>query len=382
MRSTKWEKIAGAMQTSIENGDLKPGDRVPSERELVAEWRVSRMTAHRAMRDLQSRGMICRTRGRGSVVAGDAARTNGPVALILQWGNVAMEAEYLRAFHEVLAVDHQILISVTDNDPERESECLRRMAEEASGILINPTADPRNLPLFREIVESDKPIVCLDRVPYEGELEIDTVLSDNYGSTLAALRTLTARGHRRVAYFTDHQMHVSSLRDRYEAYAEAMKEAGLADVRAYCRRFFLPTDDLSYWSYLHQYVYDAFVAMLHLPEPPTAVFCLHALYMVAVMDVCTSLGLQVPGDIEVMSYCEQPPSAYGNGVYKVHRIVQRMQVIGQIAAQRLLQRMHGEKLPCEVVRVPADLCLANDLQTQSEVALVENGTRVQVACQQ
>jgi len=374
MRKTKWEKIASAIEASIENGELNPGEGVPSERELVEKFKVSRMTAHKAMRDLQSRGMICRTRGRGSVVAGARTRTNGPVGLILQWGNIAMEAEYLRAFHEVLGADYRLMISVTDNDPQREAEHLRRMAAEASGILINPTADPQNLALFRETLESGTPVVCLDRVPYEGELEIDTVLSDNYGSTLAAIRTLLARGHKRIAYFTDHQMHVSSLRERYEAYVDAMKEVGVTDVRAYSRRFYLPTDHFSYSSYLQQYVYDALVAMLHLPEPPTAVFCLHASYMVRVLDACASLGLQVPGDIEVMSYCEQPPSAYGNGAYKVHRIVQRMQVIGRIAAERLLRRMGGENLPHEVIRVPADLCPGDDSRMPSEVAILRNGS--------
>jgi len=50
-------------------GDWAPGSRVPSEAELVSQFDVSRMTVHRALRELMTEGWITRVQGAGTFVA-------------------------------------------------------------------------------------------------------------------------------------------------------------------------------------------------------------------------------------------------------------------------------------------------------------------------
>lgn len=53
----------------IGSGALKEGDRVPSEAELLRKFRVSRMTAHRALRELTAEKLVHRVQGLGTFVS-------------------------------------------------------------------------------------------------------------------------------------------------------------------------------------------------------------------------------------------------------------------------------------------------------------------------
>lgn len=53
----------------IAEGELKPGDRVSSESELVSSFGVSRMTANRALRELTMEGVLTRSVGLGTFVS-------------------------------------------------------------------------------------------------------------------------------------------------------------------------------------------------------------------------------------------------------------------------------------------------------------------------
>lgn len=64
-----YERLKLAIHRRIASGAWPPDHRLPSENELVESFGVSRMTAHRALRELAADGSIVRVKGRGSFVA-------------------------------------------------------------------------------------------------------------------------------------------------------------------------------------------------------------------------------------------------------------------------------------------------------------------------
>ncbi|MDD2706925.1 MAG: GntR family transcriptional regulator [Verrucomicrobiae bacterium] len=66
--SPAWEQIAGRIRTMIREGDLRPGDRLPTDRELAGKLDMARGTIRRAYEQLQREQLIEMTQGRGSFV--------------------------------------------------------------------------------------------------------------------------------------------------------------------------------------------------------------------------------------------------------------------------------------------------------------------------
>lgn len=64
-----YEQVKAFIKTRISAGTWKPGDPVPSEAALAAQFGISRMTANRALRELTAEGMVTRVQGSGTRVA-------------------------------------------------------------------------------------------------------------------------------------------------------------------------------------------------------------------------------------------------------------------------------------------------------------------------
>ncbi len=62
-------QIQNHIVARIRSGELPPGAQVPSEFELAAQMKVSRMTARKALDSLVSGGILYRQRGKGTYVA-------------------------------------------------------------------------------------------------------------------------------------------------------------------------------------------------------------------------------------------------------------------------------------------------------------------------
>jgi len=61
-------QLADYMQEQIKAGDLRPGARLPAERDLAAEHGVALGTARKAVRVLRDRGLVVITPSKGAFV--------------------------------------------------------------------------------------------------------------------------------------------------------------------------------------------------------------------------------------------------------------------------------------------------------------------------
>lgn len=64
-----YRQIVGQIRAQIDSGVLRPGDRVPSARQITADWGVAIATATKALAALRAEGLVEAVRGVGTVVS-------------------------------------------------------------------------------------------------------------------------------------------------------------------------------------------------------------------------------------------------------------------------------------------------------------------------
>lgn len=64
-----YARVKAFLKQGLASGQWQPGALMPSEAELVAQFGVSRMTVTRALRELQSEGLVTRVQGLGTYAA-------------------------------------------------------------------------------------------------------------------------------------------------------------------------------------------------------------------------------------------------------------------------------------------------------------------------
>jgi GntR family histidine utilization transcriptional repressor len=69
------ERIRAEIESRILSGDLRPGDRIPKETDLMAQYGCARMTVNKALSALATAGMLDRRKRAGSFVARPRAQS-------------------------------------------------------------------------------------------------------------------------------------------------------------------------------------------------------------------------------------------------------------------------------------------------------------------
>ena len=136
------------------DGALKPGDKLPSERDLAEQMKISKTIVHLGLEDLARMGFINVTPRRGTVVA-DFAETGNLETLnaILRYNGGKLDRQMVVSIVELRsAIEGGALIRLGRNHSQQDMEELREMMrqfEEASPLSPDNPADAAALARFQ-----------------------------------------------------------------------------------------------------------------------------------------------------------------------------------------------------------------------------------------
>ena len=210
----KHERVRQTLADAIASGSYEPGQRLPSESELVKSFGASRPTVNRALRELQLAGVIERRAGSGSYVRMDAAARGYTFGLLIpELGRTEIFEPICRGMVEAQHGSHHVLLWASSLGDEAKLEqqaaqtCRQLVAKKVSGIFFAPlelTAqkDTINRNIAEIFDRAGVPLVLLDRdlVPYPERSAYDLVGIDNRRAGYTITSHLIRCGCRRVVF--------------------------------------------------------------------------------------------------------------------------------------------------------------------------------------
>ncbi len=125
------EQIFDILKREIASGSLRPGDRIPSENELAAQFGVSRMTARNALQRLNAIGLVESRVGEGSFVKKFClSALFGGLTDFISTNNSLEEVQEFRSFFESACLE-LACVRRQQEDIEKLQQAFERMREVA-----------------------------------------------------------------------------------------------------------------------------------------------------------------------------------------------------------------------------------------------------------
>lgn len=113
-----FERIASQIEKSILSGELRSGDRLPTERALSEQFQVSRTAVREAMKSLAQKGLIDMRPGRGTIVIdGTSQAMQESLNLVMQLGQADRSANLVEV-REILEVEIAALAALRATDTD------------------------------------------------------------------------------------------------------------------------------------------------------------------------------------------------------------------------------------------------------------------------
>lgn len=368
-------KIQQHYKELILKGQLKANDKIPSEKELMEEFQVSRITVANALMQLAKEGWIYRIPGRGSFVSetvgeliaghqpapgygreeGETAPTkaagfggsysspndglgnNGLSAWSAAGGRrvIGLVMPHLVDYfgirliqgitEAIEATPYSLQIVLTYNSIEREKEAVNDLIRKgAAGLIIFPC----DAETYNEEILSLKlngfPFVLVDR--YLPGVATNVARSDGLVGGQLAVDYLWGLGHRDIAICSDSPLPTITVEDRINGYMEALKQKGaMINPALILTDFNVDYGGIDKKHPLYRFIKNRIA---------TAYITLNGRLGMYIHSICSELGLEVPGEVSILTFDDPSPGLYGTEHYS--HISQSEQEMGREAARILL----------------------------------------------
>jgi LacI family transcriptional regulator len=230
---------------------------------------------------------------------------------------------------------YSLILCDSNEDQKMENELIELLrSHKVDGIIIAPIGtDYENI---KQTYNSGMPLVVIDRCfPETG---LPSITSDNFQGGYDAVTYMISMGHKKIACIQGIPKSQPSL-ERVRGYKEALQNGNILFENSMIVGDNFSTDN----------GYRQTRILFSMEDPPTAIFALSNLIGLGVIKAVYEMGLKIPGDISLISFDEQPYSAFLGT--PMTTIDQKKSEMGQLAVDVLLKYIKNKEFHKKVVNM-------------------------------
>ncbi|WP_160724410.1 GntR family transcriptional regulator [Bacillus sp. USDA818B3_A] len=307
---TKYNMVKEEITEWITSGKVQPGEKIYSENELVKMFGVSRHTIRQAVGDLVHEGWLYREQGAGTFCSNKMLQTNSksetapPVQLNTNGKNIGVITTYISDYifpsiikgveSYLTAQGYSLTFACTDNDVEKEKQCLQTMlSRNIDGLIVEPTRSSNynpNIQYYLELERNNIPYLMINQF-YSQLMPPHIIMNDEHGGFIAT-EHLIKLGHEKIVglFKTDDLQGVN----RMQGFIRAFREHNLAFFPEMVITFTTEDKDSTLIEKLQKFFTN--------DDKPTAIVCYNDQLALQVLFMLRGLGLRVPEDVSIVGY--------------------------------------------------------------------------------
>lgn len=287
--------ISVQLEKMLTSGSYRPGDFLPPERLLAEQFAVSRPTIRRAIASLVERGLLVNRPGIGtSIRPCEEDKTTqqwSVIGLLIPNFSNPFFVEVAEAVEQAaLQRGYQVLLCNSRHQASLEEMHLQQLIKaRVSGVILvhDPYSPfPKAASALREAAT---PYVALFNSP--STADCDSVILDDRGGVVEALRYLCSLGHRQIAYCR--AMTGTYTHPRENAYREFLEQNQLSVPSRFC----VPS-----LAALGPDAFRVFKELFRGVPTPTAILAENDDTALMCHKFLNTLGKQVPRDVSLVGF--------------------------------------------------------------------------------
>jgi DNA-binding LacI/PurR family transcriptional regulator len=295
-----YEQIMEDLSEKLKSGAIAPGAQLPSELELAAAYKVSRVTIRTVLKKLSDQGKVCRRKGKGTFAADTPKEGEEDLFAIVYFGQSHALANLF--FTEILGGIQTELgarqpLTIVNWHEHIDAEELRKY--KGLFLMYSANAPAGAVKILKSL---HVPMVCLSSFP-ESLADVPSVAVDNVTGAFKATEHLLKLGHTRIAFLSTNPQN-SSFNARFQGYEKALRRHGLA------------SDEQLIISHEQNIVADEkrgyrdMQRVFAAPPFPTAVLTGNDFMALGAIKAARDMGLSVPADVAVAGFDGLSMGAY------------------------------------------------------------------------
>lgn len=300
LNKSVYGKLIDQIRQSISQGQLQPGQFIGTEHKLARHAGISRNSVRRGIGLLITEGLVDRRPSKGIFVR-EPHVTTLTVQVVVPDVSFDQCAKIARGSQSV-GRKRGALIQIYDahGSVEQDVEFIRHLPDGSSdGAIIASLHFARFTEVLYELKMRRYPFVLVD--DRLRDIDIASVVADNYGGGYAVGRKLLESGHRRIGFIG--YMNARTVYHRMEGLRDAMTDAGLPLDRSL-------VIDLQLANLLSadkaEEVNRATRELMNRPDRPSALFYQEDQAAAFGYRSLQAMGLSIPDDVSVVGFDDHP----------------------------------------------------------------------------